>query len=162
MELPVVSSCGDGSYLTLLFAPGARPATRADLLARARAGDDLTEQAHRVRWARVIEYEVPDRGSGDLICLLTTILDPREAPASLLAKTYHRRWEHEVANKEIKNQLRGPGKILRSKTPDMVRQELYGYTIAHYAVCALICRAATETGIDSRRVKFTNTRPHRL
>jgi hypothetical protein len=39
----------------------------------------------------------------------------------------------------------------------MVRQEIYGYLPAHYAICALIARAATETGIDPDRLKFANT-----
>jgi hypothetical protein len=46
---------------------------------------------------------------------------------------------------------------LRSQSPDLVRQEIYGYLIAHYAVSATICQAATETGIDPGRVKFTQT-----
>lgn len=157
MDTPVVRRCGDGSYLTVLFHPQVPKAQRAQLLTRAQAGEDLTGDDDRVRVARVIEYDVADRGSGDLICLLTTILDPKEAPALTLAEAYHQRWVHETANREIKTQLRGPGRVLRSKTPDMVRQEIYGYLIAHYAICALICRAATETGIDPDRVKFTNT-----
>lgn len=155
MDLPVVESCGDGSYVTLLFAPGTSATTRAAVLRQAKAGRGVDPD--RVRFARVVEYDVPGRGSGDLICLLTTILDPREAPSLILADCYHQRWEHEGANKEIKTQLRGPGEILRSKSPDMVRQEIYGYLIAHYAVSAMICRAATETGIDPDRVKFTQT-----
>ena len=155
MDLPIVDRCGDGSFVTLLFAPGVRPAARRALVVRAKAGHELDPT--RVRFARVVEYDVTDRGSGDLICLLTTILDPREGPALMLAECYHQRWEHEASNKEIKNQLRGPSKILRSQSPDMVRQEIYGYLIAHYAVSAAICQAATETGIDPDRVKFTQT-----
>jgi hypothetical protein len=157
MDLPVIEPLGDGSYLTLLFKPHTSKNVRATLLERARAGDDLAEEHHRVRIARVVEYDIPDRGSGELICLLTTILEPADAPAALLAESYHQRWEHETANKQIKQQLRGPGRILRSKSPDMVRQEIYGYLIAHYAISALICRAAEETGIDPDRVKFTRT-----
>jgi hypothetical protein len=53
--------------------------------------------------------------------------------------------------------LRGPGRELRSRRPDMVRQEIYGYLLTHYALSALICRAATEAGIDPDRVKFKRT-----
>jgi hypothetical protein len=53
--------------------------------------------------------------------------------------------------------LRGPGRVLRSKSPDMVRQEIYGYLLTHYAISALICRAATEAGVDPDRVKFKRT-----
>ena len=53
--------------------------------------------------------------------------------------------------------LRGPGKILRSESPDMVKQEIRGYFLTHYAVTALICTAATAAGIDPDRVKFKRT-----
>ena len=82
------------------------------------------------------------------------------APAALLAQAYHERWEHETGNDQIKTHLRGPGKVLRSRSPDMVRQEIYGYLLTHHAISALVCRAATEAGIDPNRVKFTH-RPHR-
>jgi hypothetical protein len=157
MALPVLQRCGDGSYITLLFAPSTAAAVRGELIERARAGQDLAGEETRVRWARVIEYEVGDRGCGELICLLTTILDPADAPAAILAAAYHDRWQHETANAEVKTGLRGPGKVLRSESPDMVRAEIYGYLIAHYALSTLICRAAEETGIDPHRVKFTNT-----
>jgi hypothetical protein len=157
MDLPIVAGYRDGSYLTVLFAPGVSQPDRARLLVRARAGDDLSDVPDRARLARAVEYEVTDRGSGDLICLLTSILDPFQAPALMLAEAYHQRWQHEAANKEIKTQMRGPGKILRSKSPDMVRQEIYGYLLAHYAICAFLCYAAEETGIDPDRIKFTNS-----
>ena len=53
--------------------------------------------------------------------------------------------------------LRGPGRVLRSQSPDMVRQEIYGYLLTHHALSALICRAATEADVDPDRVKFTRT-----
>ena len=65
--------------------------------------------------------------------------------------------QHETGNDQIKTHLRGPGKVLRSQSPDMVRQEIYGYLLAHHAISALICRAATEADIDPDRVKFTRT-----
>jgi hypothetical protein len=73
----------------------------------------------------------------------------REAlPAPLLAQAYHQGWEHETGNAQLKTHLRSPGKVLRSKSPDMVRQEIYGYLLTHRAISALICKAATEAGID--------------
>ncbi len=92
-----------------------------------------------------------------MICLITTIDDPRAAPAAVLAQAYHERWEHETGNKQLKTYLRGPGRVLRSKSPDMVRQEIYGYLLTHYAISALICRAATEADVDPDRVKFKRT-----
>lgn len=151
LELPLVEDCGDGSYVSVVFDPrAAPPAERARILAAARSGDALADEPH-ARLVRVVEYEVPDRGekeNRELICLITTILDPHQAPAADLAAGYHERWEHETGNAEEKTALRGPGRILRSHSPDMVRQELYGYLLTHYALRALICKAATEADID--------------
>ena len=80
-----------------------------------------------------------------------------DAQAGTLAGAYHQRWEHETGNKQLKTYLRGPGKVLRSGSPDMVRQEIYGYLLTHYAISALICTAATEAQIDPDRVKFKRT-----
>jgi hypothetical protein len=74
-----------------------------------------------------------------------------------LAQAYHQRWEHETGNDQIKTQLRGPGRVLRSKSPDLVRAEIYGYLLTHHALNALICRAATEADIDPDRIKFQRT-----
>lgn len=65
---------------------------------------------------RVVEYEVAGRnggGTGELIALITTIIDPRRVPAAKLAQAYHERWEHEAGNNQIKTCLRGPGQVLR-------------------------------------------------
>jgi hypothetical protein len=103
---------------------------------------------------------VPDRtgdGKDELIALITTILEVAAAPAQVLAQTYHDRWEHETGNDQLKTHLRGPGRVLRSKSPDLIRQEIYGYLLTHYAISALICRAATAADIDPDRVKFLRT-----
>jgi len=63
----------------------------------------------------------------------------------------------ETGNSQLKTHLRGPGRVLRSRSPDMVRQEIYGYLLTHYAISSLICRAATEAAIDPDRVKFKRT-----
>ena len=148
----------DGSYRSVLVNPKVTGRAREQIREAARAGEDLDQQ--KARYVRVVEYEVPDRegdGKGELIALITTILDLPDAPARVLAATYHERWEHETGNRQVKTYLRGPGKILRSQSPDMVRQEIWGYFLAHYAISALICTAATAAGIDPARVKFKRT-----
>ncbi len=148
----------DGSYLTVLVNPRIRGKARLTLVEQARAGKALDPM--QARYARAVEYTVPDRegdGKDELICLVTTITDPDLAPAQALAEAYHERWEHETGNKQLKTYLRGPARVLRSKSPDMVRQEIYGYLLTHYAISALICRAATEADIDPDRVKFVRT-----
>ena len=158
LRLPVLDLLPDGSYLSLVAKPTLHDKARNTLIAAARAGERLDPgQAMRVR---VIEYEIPDRdgdSSGELIALITTITDPALASAAELARAYCERWEEETGNDQLKTCLRGPGSVLRSKSPDMVRQEIYGYLLTHYAISALICQAATEAGIDPDRVKFLRT-----
>jgi hypothetical protein len=156
--LPVLELLPDGSYRSVLVSPKITGKKREALLAAAQRGEDLDQDQARV--VRVIEYEVPDRegnGKDELIALVTTILDFREAPAAVLAAGYHERWEHETGNKQLKTYLRGPGKVLRSQSPGMVRQEIWGYLLTHYAISALTCAAATAAGIDPDRVKFKRT-----
>src|SRR6266702_1150755 len=158
LRLPVLELLPDGSYRSVLVNPKITGKARGKLIEAARAGEDLDED--KARHVRVIEYEVPDRegdGKGELIALVTTITDLRQASAAALAQAYHERWEHETGNKQLKTYLRGPGRVLRSQSPDMVRQEIYGYLLTHYAISALICTAATAAGAGPDRVKFKRT-----
>jgi hypothetical protein len=143
----------------VLVSPKIKGKAREQLIEAARRGEDLDED--KARHVRVIEYEIPGRagdGTGELIALVTTITGPRQAPAGALAQAYHERWvRHETGNRQLKTYLRGPGRVLRSQSPDLVRQEIYGYLLTHYAISALICRAATEADIDPDRVKFKRT-----
>jgi hypothetical protein len=154
--LPVLALLPDGSYRSVLISPKVRGSARDALLAAAGRGEDLDQD--QGRYVRVVEYEVPDRdGDGEVIALVTTITDLRLASAEELARAYHERWEHETANAQLKTALRGPGTVLRSQSPAMAEQELWGYLLTHYAISALICTAATSAGIDPDRVKFTRT-----
>jgi hypothetical protein len=157
--LPVIETLPDGSWRSVVLAPGIRNGTtRERILAAARRGQELDPD--RAIWVRVIEYEIPDRdgsGAGETIRLVTTIASPASASADVLAEAYHQRWEHELGNDQIKTFLRGPGKVLRSHSPAMARQEIYGYLLAHHAISALICQAATEADIDPDQVKFLRT-----
>jgi hypothetical protein len=160
LRLPVLDVLPDGSYRSVLINPraDARSPAFGQLMDAARDGRDLDPDT--ARYVRVIEYQVTDRngnGKAERIILITTITDPRDAPAPALALAYHQRWEHETGNAQLKTSLRGPGRILRSKSPDMIRQEIYGYLLTHHAISALICAAATQAGIDPDRVKFTRT-----
>jgi Insertion element 4 transposase N-terminal len=163
VTLPAVRPLPDGSWLSVLFSPrvdsrGTVRGRRAELLAAAGRGEDLP--GDQARYVRAIEYQVPDRdgsGQGERIILVTTITDPWLAPAPELAQAYHQRWEHEGGNAQLKTYLRGPGRVLRSQSPAMVEQEIWGYLLTHYAISALICAAATNAGIDPDRVKFNRT-----
>jgi hypothetical protein len=155
LQLPVVSVLPDGTYLSVLVSPGIRGARRAAVIAAARAGQDIDPGvAHLVR---VIEYDVPDRdggGTGELIVLLTTITDPAAASAGELASAYHERWEEETANDQLKTHLRGPGRVLRSRLPDLVHQEIWAYLTVQYAISVLIARAAEAADLDPDRISY--------
>jgi hypothetical protein len=143
----------DGSYLALIYRSGLSADRRRRLVQAAKAGRDLDEDLARV--VRVVEYTVPDRNpGGELIAVITTILDPTDVSAVDLATAYHDRWEEESVLDEIKTDLRGKGEVLRSKTPQLVEQQMWGLLLAHYAIRALICDAADEAGYDPDRLSF--------
>jgi hypothetical protein len=104
---------------------------------------------------RVIDYRLEGiEGSEPIYRLATTILDPGKAPASELAALYHERWEIETALDELKTHLRGARIVLRSKTPDLVRQEFYGLLMAHFAIRGLMHQAALQADEDPDRLSF--------
>ena len=157
-RLPVLEMLPDGSYRSVLIAPRITGGKRDALIAAARRGGALEKD--QAQYVRVIEYDVPDRegdGKDELLVLVTTITDFRAATAQALAGAYHERWEHETGNAQLKTCLRGPGRVLRSGSPDLIEQEIWGYLLTHYALSALICAAATSAGIDPDRVKFKRT-----
>ncbi|NTV75010.1 MAG: transposase, partial [Holophaga sp.] len=88
--------------------------------------------------------------------LITTILDPKAAPAKELAALYTERWEIEAAFDELKTHLRGRQMLLRSKTPDLVRQEFYGLLLAHFAIRGLMHEAAVGVEVDPDRLSFVH------
>jgi hypothetical protein len=105
---------------------------------------------------RVIDYTVDDgRGKEhEAYRLFTTLLDPDEAPAHELAHAYAQRWEIELAFDELKTHQRGPRTVLRSKSPDLVEQEIWGQLCCHYAIRTLMADTARHAGRDPDRVSF--------
>lgn len=104
---------------------------------------------------RVIDYTLDDgRENLEQYRLLTTILDPEEATAEDLALAYAQRWEVENTFDELKTHQRGPRKVLRSKSPPLVRQEIWGHLCCHYAIRTLMLDAATAGGHDPDRMSF--------
>lgn len=104
---------------------------------------------------RVIDYEVDDGRANDTVYrLFTTILDPAEASAIDLAHAYVQRWEIEGAFDELKTHQRGARTVLRSKSPDLVLQEIWGHLCCHYAIRTLMWEAADHAQVDPDRVSF--------
>lgn len=87
----------------------------------------------------------------------TTITDPAAARADELAVAYHQRWEEETGNDQLKTHLRGPGKVLRSRLPELAHQEIWAWLIVHYAIAVLISRAAEAADIDPDRISYMRT-----
>lgn len=104
---------------------------------------------------RVIDYAVDDgRDNAETYRLLTTITDPNQADAEELAAAYRQRWEIESTFDELKTHQRGPRIVLRSKSPDLVAQELWGYLCCHYAIRTLMADTAATGGRDPDRISF--------
>ncbi len=108
---------------------------------------------------RVIEYRITDPRLGEpaqVYRLATTWLNPRTAPALELIDCYHERWEVELVIDEIKTHQRLQQPVLRSRTPDGVRQKVYALLLAHYAVRAWMHRAACQAEVDPDRLSLTD------
>jgi hypothetical protein len=128
----------DGSYLSRIYA----------------STSDRRNQRKGIV-VRVIDYRLKDvPGAEPIYRLITTILDPAQAPAKELAALYHERWEIETALDELKTHLRGAQIVLRSKTPELVKQEFWGLLMAHYAIRGLMHEAAMKADEDPDRLSF--------
>jgi hypothetical protein len=135
--LPVAEQLADGSYLSHIY-----------------AARDKRRHADPVM-VRVVEYTLA--GSATVYRLITTILDPAQAPAADLAALYAQRWEFEISLGELKTHQGAPRMVLRSQAPGGVEQEVYGFLLVHYAIRALMHQAALDAGVDPDRVSFTRT-----
>jgi Insertion element 4 transposase N-terminal/Transposase DDE domain len=139
-QLPVVQTLDDGSYLSAIYPPG---------LSRA-AG------ASQAIVLRVIEYELPGQADEPKrYRLLTSLLDDKTAPALELAALYHQRWQVEAVFDELKTHLRQGRRVLRSKTATLVRQEFFGWVLAHYAVRWLLHEGAAKHRLQHADLSFT-------
>jgi hypothetical protein len=137
-RLPCERRLADGSYLSHIY-----PTDK-----------DRRHKTNGIK-VRVIDYRLEGVADAEPIYrLVTTILDPDQAPAAELAALYHERWEIETALDEMKTHLRGARIVLRSRTPDLVRQEFYGLMMAHFAIRGLMHEAARKAGLDPDRLSF--------
>lgn len=152
-DLPVITWFSDGSFLSYVAEPDAKAKARAKL----KAGKIVLTELPGM-YVRVVDYEVPNRGEkNELFTLVTTITDPAGITAVELAEAYHERWEIELTFDEIETHQRGGAVILRSRLPDLVVQEIYGYLITHYGIRQLMVEAADQAELDPDRMSFTRS-----
>ena len=138
VRLPVLERLADGSYRSVVRGSGQD---------RRRSRGECP--------IRVVEYRIAGEGE-EVYRLATTLLDPQHAPATELAALYHERWESENTYDEVKTHLLGRDAVLRSKTPELVRQEVDGLMLAYYAVRCLIHAAARQADEDPDRLSFVH------
>jgi hypothetical protein len=140
-RLEVDKRLPDGSYLSRIYA----------------STSDRRNQRNGIV-VRVIDYRLKDvKDAEPIYRLITTILDHERAPAKELAALYHERWEIETALDELKTHLRGAQIVLRSKTPELVKQEFFGLLMAHFAIRGLMHEAALKANEDPDRLSFLHS-----
>jgi Transposase DDE domain len=136
VKLPVEERLKDGSYLSTIYSYHDR------------------KRSHGMK-VRVIEYRI--ESGNEPIRLLTNWYDYKEAPVQELAELYHERWEYESTLDEVKTHLGANAMTLRSRTPDLVKQELLGLLMGHYAIRAVMHEAAQSAKIDDDELSFTHS-----
>ena len=140
-RLEVEKRLPDGSYLSRIYASAKNRRKKRNGIV-----------------VRVIEYRLKDVADAEpMYRLTTTILDHEKAPAKELAALYHERWEIETTLDELKTHLRGAQIVLRSKTPELVRQEFFGLLMAHFAIRGLMHEAALKVDEDPDRLSFVHS-----
>ena len=160
----VVSARQRGAHVLARLPSYAHPKTvrvlsDGSLLARMVPSDYARRKAGEQVLVRVISYTISDPalpGYGEQHRVMTTLLNPRLAPAQEVACGYHERWEAEITIDEIDTHQRLVGRTLRSLTPMGVIQELYGILLMHYAVRWLMHQAALRHEIDPDRLSFVH------
>jgi transposase IS4-like protein/DDE family transposase len=163
-RLPVMRALPDGSYLSVLADPRASRLRTVRNGQRRRRGSRLPPDTAPVAGTavRVIEAVITAQPAGGQPSatsyrLITTLTDPGTAPAAQIAALYAQRWEAETGYRELKTFLRGTGRILRSRHPDGVKQEIYALLCAHQLIQATRASAAATAGHDPDRISYTVT-----
>jgi hypothetical protein len=150
VEVPVLERLPDGSYRSELLSSQLKKDLRRGRKRRIHDDDRLP--------VRVVEYMVDNReGSTETIRLITTIMDFTEATAPDLAFIYHERWEFELTLDEIETHQMAKSRLLRSRIPELVRQELWALFLTHYAVRSFMREAADDLDLDTDRLSFTRS-----
>jgi hypothetical protein len=140
ISLPRLQMLANGSYLSEVRPPKSAKAS---------------ERVPRIA-VRVIEFTVTVGQRREHYRVITTLLDPKAAPALELANLFARRWKIETVLSELKRYLRGPDIMLRSQRSDLVEQDFYGLLLAHFGIRSVILEAARKLGIPPAEISFVH------
>jgi Insertion element 4 transposase N-terminal/Transposase DDE domain len=146
VRLPVLAQLPDGSFLSELLPKQLKTDLNRGMKRRVPDGVRIP--------VRVVEYRITNRDSPDIIRLVTTLTDHAECPAAQLAALYAERWEFEIGLDEIETHQIANNRVLRSRKPDLVEQEIWALLLTHYAIRHLMHEAADDIGIDEDRLSF--------
>jgi Insertion element 4 transposase N-terminal/Transposase DDE domain len=153
VDLPVLEVLADGTWLSRIADPAASRRMR-------RNGADPKDIPGIT--VRVIEYTVTSEDgsqTSETFTLVTDLPDPALLTPEQAARAYASRWQLETCFDELETSLRGGAAVvLRSKSPPMIRQEIYAMLCCYQAIRTLISHAADDTGIDPARISFTRAR----
>ncbi len=103
----------------------------------------------RARAVRIVD------GKGELVYLLTSLIDRKLFKAKQLVDCYWRRWEIETSYRELKHSMLGSAHTLRSMTVEGVTQEIWGALVAYNLVRVEIAKAALEAKCQPTDISFT-------
>ncbi len=92
------------------------------------------------------------------VTLITTLLDEEAYPVREFLKLYQLRWEAELNLRHLKTSLGMD--ILRSKTPEMVRKEIYVHLLAYNLLRTVMWSAGTQLGVNPLRLSLQEARHH--
>jgi hypothetical protein len=146
VRLPVMAQLPDGSYRSELLPKQLKTDLNRGM--KRRVPDNVRIPV------RVVEYRITNRESSETIRLITTLIDPAECPATQLAALYAERWEFEIGLDEVETHQIAGNRVLRSKKPELVEQEIWALLLTHYAIRHLMHEAADDAELDEDRLSF--------
>jgi len=89
------------------------------------------------------------------IVIVTTLLDPMQTTPDDLGKLYRARWNVELDLRSLKDTLHVD--VLRCKTPELVRKEIWTHILAYNLIRTIMAQAATQHQTEPRSISFKGT-----
>jgi hypothetical protein len=143
-----------------------------------RRGERLGKNDHIVKWLKPTKPRSIDRETYDALpeflmirecrvqveqrgfrvrtlVIATTLLDADLFSKDDLAQLYRARWNAELDLKSLKRTLQMD--VLRCKTPELVRKEIWTHVLAYNLIRTIMAQAATKHGIEPRSISFKGT-----